>query len=51
MSYSKEFIQKTIDVWQPYSEEKLTEADAIEIAENMANLCTFLMDLELKDKE
>jgi hypothetical protein len=27
MPYTPEFIQKTIDIWQHYSKEKLTEQD------------------------
>ncbi len=48
MPYSKEFLQKTIDVFQPYSEEKLTEEDAREIAENVINLYKCLAELEQK---
>lgn len=48
MPCSKEFLQKTIDVFQPYSEEKLTEEDAREIAENVINLYICLVDLERK---
>lgn len=46
--YSKEFIQKTIDVWQPYSKNNLTEEDAREIADNMVNLFEFLVELDKK---
>ena len=49
--YSKEFLDYTIKVWQPYSEDPLTLDDAQEIAENMANLCIFLMDLEREDEK
>ena len=48
MAYSKEFIEKTIDVWQPYSEDRLTERDAIEIADNVICLYEFLLKLESK---
>ena len=34
-NYNKELIDKTIDVWQPHSEKKLTEEDAREIIENL----------------
>ena len=53
MPYSKQFIQETIDIWQPYSPEKLTEADAAEIADNMIGLYSFLLGLKKKheDKE
>ena len=50
MPYSKEFIQETIKVWQPYSKEKLTEEDAREIADNVINLYTFMLELERKYK-
>lgn len=48
MPYSKEFIQKTIDVWQPYSKEKLSEQNAIEITNNMLALVELLLELEKK---
>jgi len=48
MSYSREFIQETIRVWQPYSKEKLTEEDAREIADNMVGLYSFMLELERK---
>lgn len=46
--YSKDFIQKAIDVWQPEADKmgiQLTNQDAIEIGENMANLFTLLNEL------
>ena len=46
--YSKEFIEKTIEVWQPYSPEPLTEEDAREIAGNMAELFCLLDELDQK---
>ena len=50
--YSKEFLEKTIKVWQPYSETLLTLEDAREIAENVVNLYKLLFELEKKyDKE
>jgi len=51
MVYSKEFIQKTIQVWQPHSKDKLTEDDAREIAANMADLFILLADLDWKYKK
>jgi hypothetical protein len=39
---TKEFIQETIDVWQPYSKEKLTEEDAREIIDNMTGFFALL---------
>jgi len=46
MAYSKEFLEKTIEVWQLYSKEPLTITDAEEIATNMANLANYLTELE-----
>jgi len=46
--FSKEFLEKTIKVWQPYSENPLTLEDAREITENAVNLCSFLFELEQK---
>ena len=46
--YSTEILEKTIEVWQPLSEKKLTEEDAREIVENMAGLFSFLIELEEK---
>ncbi|MBW8841135.1 MAG: hypothetical protein JF608_04865 [Sphingomonadales bacterium] len=34
--YSRQLIDETIEVWQPYYEKKLTDADACEIIENMS---------------
>ena len=45
-----EFIQQTIDVWQPCSKEKLTEADAIEIITNMTGLLKVLMKIDARLK-
>ena len=46
--FSQNFIQKTIEVWQPYSEAPLSLEDAREIAENMTGLFSFLIELERK---
>ena len=46
MPYSKEFIQKTINVWQPYSKERLVEEDAREIIENTVALFDLLDKLD-----
>ena len=48
MPYSKEFIQKTIDLCQPYSKDKLTEEDAREIADNLINFFELLIELDKK---
>lgn len=46
--YSKEFLEKTIEVWQPYSPTFLTLEDAEEIIDNMTGLFKFLIELDKK---
>ena len=46
--YSEEFLKKTIDMWQPYSEAPLTLEEAREITDNMVGLYSFLFELEQK---
>jgi len=46
--YPKEFLYKTIQVWQPYSSTKLSLHDAREITENMTALLNFLIDNDRK---
>jgi len=41
--YSKEFLDKTIKVWQPYFSTPLSLSDAREITENMTALFNFLI--------
>lgn len=41
--YSRQLIDETIEVWQPYYEAKLTDEDAREIIENMAIFLGALM--------
>ncbi len=48
-NYSKEFLEKTIKVWQPYSPIPLTLEDAREIADNMLGLFSFVLELEQKN--
>ena len=48
--YSKEFLEKTIKVWQPYSPTPLSLNDAREITENMTSLFNFLIDNDEKSK-
>lgn len=48
MTYSKEFLEKTIKVWQPYSNEPLTLEDAREMSENMVNFFKLLMETDKK---
>jgi len=47
--FSKEYLEKTIKVWQRHSPTPLTLEDAREIAENMIGLCSFLFELEQKN--
>lgn len=47
-NYSKQFLEKTIRVWQPYSPAPLTLEDAREIAENVTDLFCLLAELEQK---
>ena len=46
--FSKAFLEKTIQVWQPYSPAPLSLEDAREIAENMTGLFCLLVELEKK---
>ena len=49
--YSKEFLEKTIQVWQPYFPTPLTMRDAREITQNMTALFNFLLAHESKPEE
>jgi len=49
--YSKEFLNKTIEVWQPYSPAPLSLNDALEITENMTALFNFLITEEKKSPD
>lgn len=49
--FSKEYLEKTIKVWQRYSPTPLSLEDAREIAENMIGLCAFLCELEQKNEK
>ncbi len=49
--YSKEFLDKTIKVWQPYSPTPLSLNDAREITENMTALFNFLIAHEDKSEK
>lgn len=49
--YSKEFLEKTIKVWQPYFPAPLSLNDAREITENMTALFDFLITHEKKSNE
>lgn len=46
--YSKEFLNKTIQVWQPYSPTPLSLNDAREITGNITALFNFLITEEKK---
>ncbi len=46
--FSKEFLEKTIKTWQPYSPAPLTLEDAREIAETMTGVYALLLELEQK---
>jgi len=46
--FSRQFLEKTITVWQPYSPAPLTLEDAREIAETITGLFSLLTELEQK---
>lgn len=46
--YSLKFLQKTIQVWQPFSDVPLSSNDAIEIAENITDLFNILITEDKK---
>ena len=53
-NWSKDMIQRTLDIWGPkYAEkvETLTEEDAREILDNVTGLFDLLYDLDQKYKE
>jgi ABC-type enterochelin transport system ATPase subunit len=47
---TKEMIQNTLDHWQPYSKDKLTEEDAREIIQNTVDLFDLLEKLDREQK-
>jgi len=49
--YSKDFLKRTIEVWQPYFPVPLTLGDAREITDNMTALFNFLIAHEDKPEE
>jgi hypothetical protein len=49
--FTKEFLEKTIEVWQPRFERTLTLEDAREIAESMTGLFRLLEILDRKYAE
>lgn len=50
-TYTKDFINKTIQIWQPYSDIPLLSNDAIEITENITALFNFLITKEKKSQD
>lgn len=48
--YSKEFLNRTIKVWQPFSSTPLSLNDARKITENMTALFNFLISKEKESK-
>ena len=46
--YSRRFLEKTREVWQPYSPALLSLGGAEEITNNMVDLIEFLKELEMK---
>ena len=49
--YSKDFLERTIEVWQPYFPAPLSLKDAREIIDNMTALFNFLIRHEKKSEE
>jgi len=49
--YSREFLNKTIKVWQPYCPTPLSLSDAREITENMTALFDFLITVDIKNNQ
>lgn len=47
--FSKEFLEKTIGVWQPYAPGSLSSKDAQEITENLTHLFALLAGWGEKD--
>jgi|TARA_B100002003_G_scaffold1434_1_gene1285 flagellin-specific chaperone FliS len=45
-NYSKEFLEKTINVWQRYYHSPLNLEDAQEIADNMIGLFSLVSEIE-----
>ncbi len=52
-TYTKDFINKTIQIWQPYSPTPLSSDDAREIVGNMTALFNFVLteNKNIKNKE
>lgn len=50
-TYTKNFINETIQIWQPYSDIPLSSNDAVEITENTIALFNFLITEEKKSQD
>lgn len=48
---TNEMIKETIEHWQPYSKEKLTEEGVREIIENTVGLFDLLNELDIKQNK
>ena len=48
MPSSKEFLEETIKVWQPYSKKPLSLADAEEMTRNMIQFIELLIEIDRK---
>lgn len=46
---SKEFLEKTVKIWQPHSPVSLSSKSAREIVDNMTGLFSLLLKWEQKD--
>ena len=51
MKYSNEYLEKTIQFWEPRYKKKLTLEDARQITENMVGFFTLLNELDRKYSE
>ena len=49
--YPTDFLQKTINVWQPYCPTPLSLNDAREITENMTALFDFIITVDIKNNQ
>lgn len=49
--YSEKLIQKTIDVWQPRSEKKLTQDDAIVMLDNAVGVFRLLIRWDREERQ
>ena len=47
----KQFLQETIDLWQPHYKEKLTEEDAREIIQNLTGFFKLLNEWDKEQRK